>query len=58
MYTSFDRVFDGKYEWLTPKHITDALGEFDLDPCAPIVRPWETAWNHFTIEDDGKEESG
>ena len=40
-------------EWLTPPHILQALGEFDLDPCAPIVRPWETAKNHFTINDDG-----
>lgn len=24
-----------------------------MDPCAPIVRPWDTARTHFTIEDDG-----
>ncbi|WP_460894836.1 DNA N-6-adenine-methyltransferase, partial [Rufibacter soli] len=42
-----------KDEWLTPPDIIKALGEFDLDPCAPIVRPWEMANNHFTIEDDG-----
>jgi hypothetical protein len=24
-----------------------------LDPCSPIKRPWETAENYFTIEDDG-----
>jgi len=53
MDTSFDRVSDGKDEWLTPKYITDALGEFDLDPCAPMVRPWETAKRCFTMEDDG-----
>jgi len=40
-------------EWLTPPHILKALGEFDLDPCAPIVRPWDTAKNHLTIEDNG-----
>jgi hypothetical protein len=40
-------------EWLTPPHILDALGTFDLDPCAPIISPWETANNKFTIEDDG-----
>ena len=40
-------------EWLTPPHIIDALGPFDLDPCAPIVRPWETAAHHYTSEDDG-----
>ncbi|WP_454751631.1 DNA N-6-adenine-methyltransferase [Cupriavidus necator] len=40
-------------EWLTPPEIVRALGTFDLDPCAPIVRPWDTAANHYTIEDDG-----
>lgn len=40
-------------EWLTPLSIIKALGEFDLDPCAPIVRPWEMAKVHFTKEDDG-----
>ena len=40
-------------EWLTPPHILDALGTFDLDPCAPIISPWNTAKNKFTIEDDG-----
>jgi hypothetical protein len=29
------------------------LGEFDLDPCAPVKRPWEIAKKHFTIEDNG-----
>lgn len=40
-------------EWLTPPEIVRACGDFDLDPCAPIVRPWDTARQHFTIEDDG-----
>jgi hypothetical protein len=26
-------------EWLTPPEILAKLGEFDLDPCAPVVRP-------------------
>lgn len=43
----------GKDEWLTPPEIIRALGVFDLDPCAPIVRPWETASAHYTLEDDG-----
>lgn len=43
----------GKDEWLTPPGIVEALGPFDLDPCAPVVRPWDTASRHFTIEDDG-----
>jgi len=40
-------------EWLTPPEIIKALGKFDLDPCAPIIRPWDTARHHFTIENDG-----
>lgn len=43
----------GKDEWLTPPHILQALGEFDLDPCSPVSRPWPTAREHFTIQDDG-----
>jgi DNA N-6-adenine-methyltransferase (Dam). len=42
-----------KDEWLTPRHVLDALGAFDLDPCAPIERPWETAAKHYTVLDDG-----
>ncbi|WP_244096412.1 phage N-6-adenine-methyltransferase [Burkholderia dolosa] len=40
-------------EWLTPPEWLTALGEFDLDPCAPINRPWATAREHFTIADNG-----
>jgi DNA N-6-adenine-methyltransferase (Dam) len=40
-------------EWLTPPPLIEALGEFDLDPCAPVKRPWEMAKNHYTFEDNG-----
>lgn len=40
-------------EWLTPPEILSALGDFDLDPCSPIVRPWDTAAHHYDINDDG-----
>lgn len=40
-------------EWLTPPEIISALGPFDLDPCAPVVRPWDTARKHFTVDDNG-----
>lgn len=43
----------GKTEWLTPPDLLKQLGAFDLDPCAPIVRPWDMADEHFTIEDNG-----
>lgn len=39
--------------WLTPPYIIDALGEFDMDPCSPTNRPWDTAKKHYTIFDDG-----
>lgn len=42
-----------KDEWLTPPTLLAKLGHFDLDPCAPLVRPWPTADAHLTIEDDG-----
>jgi hypothetical protein len=48
-----ERTPTGKEEWLTDPAIIKALGVFDLDPCAPIVRPWETAKSHWTIEIDG-----
>ena len=43
----------GKNEWLTPPSLLKKLGKFDLDPCSPINRPWNTAKKHYTIEDDG-----
>ncbi|PZR95153.1 MAG: adenine methyltransferase [Stutzerimonas stutzeri] len=41
--------------WLTPKHVIDELGPFDLDPCAaPDPKPWPTARVHYTWpEQDG-----
>lgn len=33
--------------------ILDKLGAFDLDPCAPIKRPWSTAGVHYTMADNG-----
>ncbi|MHC1753657.1 DNA N-6-adenine-methyltransferase [Humidesulfovibrio sp.] len=50
---SHDRVVNGKDEWLTPKHLLERLGSFDLDPCAPVVRPWSTAAKHYTVHDNG-----
>lgn len=39
--------------WLTPLSIIQSLGSFDLDPCSPILRPWDTARKHYTILDNG-----
>lgn len=44
---------DSKDEWLTPPTLIKALGPFDLDPCAPVSRPWDMAGQHFTILDNG-----
>src|SRR5690349_17616072 len=43
----------GTDEWLTPPSLIAALGSFDLDPCSPRVRPWDTAAKHYNVEDDG-----
>ena len=37
--------------WLTPPHILDALGPFDLDPCAHPG--WPTAERRIVLPDDG-----
>ena len=46
-----------KVDWITPKRIIDALGEFDLDPCCPPVMPWKTAkimlTNEYEYKDNG-----
>jgi hypothetical protein len=53
MKLNFNSNTTNEEEWLTPPNIIEALGPFDLDPYAPINRPWPTAKSHFTIEDDG-----
>ena len=55
MNTSFDRIPDGKEEWLTPPELVRALGTFDLDPCAPRLsaRPWQLAAQSYSLQDDG-----
>lgn len=40
-------------EWITPPNIIRAIGLFDLDPCSPISRPWDTARNHFSLLENG-----
>ena len=38
MNTTFEKSANTTDEWYTPKEIIDALGKFDLDPCAPVKR--------------------
>lgn len=41
-------------DWLTPLYVVQAVGPFDLDPCAgPMPRPWNTALNHIAPPEDG-----
>lgn len=44
---------DNEETWLTPPELITSLGVFDLDPCSPLNRPWDTALNHYTIDDNG-----
>jgi hypothetical protein len=50
---NFNIVTEDSQEWYTPKYILDALGQFDLDPCSPLVRRFDTARKHYTMLDDG-----
>ena len=38
---------------ITPKWIIDALGPFDLDPCAAYPRPWPCATKNIVEREDG-----
>lgn len=53
MNTLFETSVNRKDEWLTPPHIIKSLGDFDLDPCSPVNRPWDTAKHHYTEVDQG-----
>lgn len=57
MNATFETGGDGgtatTHDWLTPPELLQALGEFDMDPCASQYQPWRTAAQQFTIEDDG-----
>lgn len=44
----------GEKTWLTPRHIIDALGPFDVDPCCPDGgMPWRTAARMITKTENG-----
>ena len=43
--------------WITPREIVTALGDFDLDPCAHTEMPWQTAARQYTVENDGLRQS-
>lgn len=36
--------------WITPRNIVDALGPFDLDPCAcQLGQPWPMGARSYTL---------
>jgi len=53
MSSNFNLNTKNNNEWLTPPELITSLGNFDLDPCSPIIRPWDTASKHYTVEDNG-----
>lgn len=40
-------------DWITPKFIIDAVGPFDLDPCASPNQPWKCARRNIAPPADG-----
>jgi len=42
-------VRGAKDDWITPQWIIDALGVFDLDPCACIPQPWPCASTEYNM---------
>lgn len=53
MNTSFERSAKAPDEWYTPFGFLSFLGEFDLDPCAPVNPLWRTAKVMYNKNDDG-----
>lgn len=47
---SHQRTIGETQTWITPKWIIDALGPFDLDPCAADPRPWDCAFFNFIAD--------
>lgn len=52
MNTTHDRQ-QGNEVWLTPPHIIEALGPFDLDPCQAKGSPFRTAKEEYTEDHNG-----
>ena len=40
-------------EWYTPKELLDSLGQFELDPCAPVTPLYKTADVMYNKNDNG-----
>ncbi len=44
------------HDWITPKHIVDAVGPFDLDVCQSPTQPWACAKRGYVLPTDGLNE--
>ena len=44
---SHQKTVGNSQNWITPRWIIEALGPFDLDPCACFPRPWDCARSNF-----------
>lgn len=40
-------------DYLTPPALVEAIGPFDVDVCASVGQPWETAKVMWTVREDG-----
>jgi hypothetical protein len=47
---SHQKTIGSTQTWITPKWIIDALGPFDLDPCAAEPRPWDCAKANYASD--------
>jgi hypothetical protein len=45
---SHQKTVGNSQNWITPRWIVEALGPFDLDPCAADPRPWDCARHNVT----------
>lgn len=52
-HTFISRTEETRDDWQTPLPVVQALGSFDLDPCANIFAPTRCASRGLTVLDDG-----
>jgi hypothetical protein len=50
---SHQKTVGASQDHLTPRCIIEALGPFDLDPCAADPRPWDCATRNICEAEDG-----
>ena len=45
---SHQKTIGSSQDWITPRFLIEALGSFDLDPCASLSQPWPCARAQYT----------